>query len=95
MNVQVEQRVTDILENLIADKQAKELQKSIDFGIICDILVTMRGYVRVDIEHGYERAWTDVKQWCDENCSGEHSEHNGIWLFENEQDAIMFKLKWA
>jgi hypothetical protein len=83
------------LEKEITESLAKEMQKSIDFEIIADIMVTMRGYTRIDIEYGSHQKWFEVKEWVAQNCVGDHSEHTGIWLFERPQDATMFKLKWG
>ena len=94
MNVKDERRVTDILENLIAKEQAKELQKSIDYDMLCEILVPF-GYSVVEIEYGSKKKWYEVMEWLANNHIGEYQEHNGKWLFKNEQDAIMFKLRWA
>lgn len=93
MNVKDERRVTDILENLIAKEQAKELQKSIDYDMLCEILVPF-GYSVVEIEYGSKKKWYEVMEWLANNHIGEYQEHNGKWLFKNEEDAIMFKLKW-
>jgi hypothetical protein len=84
------------LEQEIVESLGQEFQRTMDFEIIADIMITMRGYARVDIDYnGPNQRWVDIKQWAVDNCSGEHQEHNGIWLFELPQDATMFKLKWG
>lgn len=93
MNIQEERRVTNMLEQLIAEEQAKELQKSIDYDMLCEIMVPF-GYTVVEIEYGSKRKWFEVMEWLATNHIGDYQEHNGKWLFKNEKDAIMFKLRW-
>lgn len=82
------------LEQELTDSLAQEMKKTMDFEIMADIMVTMRGYVRTEIDYGPEQSWVDVIAWVDNNCSGEYQEHNGMWLFELEEDAVLFRLKW-
>jgi len=93
MNVAI-QRVTDILENLIAEEAAKEMQASMDYDVLCEVMIPF-GYTAVQIEYGNNKRWIDVMAWVDSNRVGDYQEHKGKWLFKNEQDAIMFKLRWA
>lgn len=83
------------LKNTITDEAGKQMQKSMDFEILADVMVTMQGYVRVEIDYGFHRMWFEVKEWAAENCTGKHTEHRGIWLFERSIDAVAFKLRWA
>ena len=85
----------DNLEKEMADFVAKEMEKSMDFEIIADIMLTMRGYTRVKINYGPNQLWADVMAWADTTCTGEYREHNGSWLFELQQDAVLFSLKWS
>ena len=39
-----------------------------------------------------------MKQWCEDNCNGlwrAQSSYALYWQFEDDQDALMFMLKWA
>ena len=82
------------IEGEITKSLADEFRKSIDFELMCDIMVRMRGYVTVDIDYGSDRKWTDVMAWFDANCTGDYKEHNGKWLIERPEDATMFRLRW-
>lgn len=82
------------IEGEITQSLAEEFRKTIDFDMMCDIMVRMRGFVVVEIEYGPDKQWIDVISWVDENCTGEYKEHNGKWLIERPEDATMFKLKW-
>lgn len=94
MDIDDQQRVTDILKNLMADEAAIELQKDVDFDVVCMIFQEC-GYILVETEYGPERRWHDVITWVDSNHTGNFQEHRGKWLFESEEDAIMFKLRWG
>ena len=82
------------LEDYMRDKLSKEMSASIDFDILCDTLVPF-GWTVVEVEYGPDKKWIDVMAWFESNCVGDYKEHNGKWLFKNEKDAIIFKLKWA
>jgi hypothetical protein len=38
----------------------------------------------------------DLREWCTENCTGKFSTlfSNVDWFFENDTDAMLFKLTW-
>lgn len=83
----------DDLEQEIINDLAKSMAKSIDFDMLCDVLIPV-GYTQIEITYGSSRKWFEVMEWTANICTGEYKEHNGKWLFEKEKDAIMFKLKW-
>jgi hypothetical protein len=90
--IEVGMSVTNI-EAELSESLAKEFQKTIDFDVMCDVLSRF-GWAVIEVDYGPEQQWIDVMAWVDHNCSGDYQEHNGKWLFKNEQDAILFKLKW-
>ena len=94
MNIQDERRVTDILENLMVEEAAKEMQKSMDYDLLCEIMIPF-GYTAVQIEYSNKKPWVDVMSWVAGNRIGDYQEHRGKWLFKFEKDAIMFKLRWS
>lgn len=87
--------LVDDIEKELSESLAQDMQKTMDFDILCDIMVELRGYVIVDIDYSSNKPWVDVMAWADSTCSAEYKEHNGKWLFELAEDATMFKLKWA
>lgn len=93
MNTQDERHVTNMLEKLIVEEKAKDMQKSMDYDLLCEILVPF-GYTVVEIEYGSKRKWFEVMEWIAVNSISDYQEHKGKWLFKHEQDAIMFKLRW-
>lgn len=86
--------VFDIREEYVRHA-AEQMSRTIDFEVLAGMLVEL-GWFRFDVVHQPPtHSWVDIKDWVDENCTGPHQEHMGIWLFENEKDAIIFKLRWA
>lgn len=81
------------LEEELAASLAKEMQKTMDYDILCDVLIRF-GYTVIEIDYNTDQPWTDVKAWVDKNCQGDHKEHLGKWLFELNKDAVIFALKW-
>lgn len=82
------------IEKELTESLAKEIQMTMDFEIIADILVR-KGYTRIEIDYGTDKKWVDVMDWVDTTCTSIYQEHNGIWLFESKEDATIFKLKWV
>lgn len=80
----------DILESM-EQQAAMELRKSIDFEVLADILVAA-GWTDVVIDRLCDRK--EVNIWVEANCLGKSEHRNGRWVFELEQDALLFKLKW-
>jgi len=86
--------MSDLQEQVLADL-AKGMEESMDFVILSDVLHAFGWTViNVDYDPDSGQGWNDVKNWADDNFTGEHREHRGTWLIENAQDATMFALKW-
>ena len=73
---------------------AKQMAKTMDFDIICDVMVK-EGWSVVEVNYGPGKEWIDVMAWYDTTCEGDYKEHNGKWLIKNPKDAVIFKLRWA
>lgn len=83
------------LQEQIENRLADEMSKSFDFVILCDVM-TRFGWTVLEMDYDPDsgQAWHTVKNWADDNFSGNHQEHNGTWLIENSKDATMFALWW-
>lgn len=80
------------LEQELADKLAKEISDQIDWNILSEILIS-NGWTRVIREPVFN--WNeDVTSWLDTVRIGHVRSMGNEWLFEKEQDAIMFSLRW-
>ena len=78
------------LEQEIADNLAKEIADQIDWNILAEILLS-NGWTKVIREPIFNE---DVKGWLDTVRIGHVRSMGNEWLFEKEQDAIMFSLRW-
>jgi hypothetical protein len=83
------------IEQEIMKKASEELMRSIDFEILCETLRPFGWTVlKMDYDPESGQGWNAVKNWVDDNFTGNHQEHNGTWLIELTKDATMFLLKW-
>jgi len=82
------------LEDELTQSLAEDMQKTMDYEILCDVLITF-GWTRVETEYEGGQPWVDVVDWASKNLTGKYKEHNGVWLIEEPEDAVMFKLKWV
>ena len=86
--------MSDLQEQVLADL-AKGMEQSIDFEIQCGMMSQLGWTVlKIDYDPDAGQGWNTVKNWVDDNFTGDHREHNGTWLIENSQDATMFALRW-
>lgn len=84
------------IEDELADSLGAEMRRTMDFEVIADIMITMRGYTRVEIDYDPNSDhWLDAIAWAGNNCLGDYKEHLGSWIFENPAEATAFALKWA
>ena len=86
--------MTSRLEDELTASLAEEMQKTMDFEVLCDVLIRFN-WTRIETEYDGGQKWVDVIDWVSKNCSGEYKEHNGVWLFESSRDATAFALRWA
>ena len=81
------------LEEYVLDNAAKDMAKSIDFEILMGFLIEI-GWHKVVLHPMTHEQGNEIDEWCAKNCSG-HMETLGlVWLFENEDDANWFRLRW-
>lgn len=78
---------------------AKAMSDEIDNSCLLDIMVTFNGWHMVKLRPQIPSTGIISKMlsWCQENTTGEWrtSSFGQKWAFENEQDAVMFTLRWA
>lgn len=83
---------TNLQEQIINDA-GNAIAKEIDFTILTDMLVQI-GWRRVILspmtwEHGYE-----VDEWTAKHVKGNFETMGLVWVFEDEEDANWFALRW-
>ncbi len=85
---------TQVLEDQIADRMAKEISKEIDFNILSSMLCEL-GWTKVVLKPMTWEQGSAVDDWVSRHVRG-HVETMGlVWLFEDSKDATMFILKWS
>jgi hypothetical protein len=82
------------LEEKMIKKAGKELADEIDWGIL-SVLLIESGWTKVIRKPfaGREEA-VDISDWIENSRIGHVRSLGTVWLFEKEQDAIMFSLRW-
>ena len=40
-------------------------------------------------------AWAEMTIWAKEHCNSDYKVRQNVWVFEDEKDYIMFKLRWS
>lgn len=82
------------LEDEILNHQANEMQRSIDWEIKAGMLETI-GWTRVEVLTSTIEEHLEMLLWAKRNSKQSVNNRHDVFLFEDEEDAIMFKLKWA
>ena len=81
------------LEDEIISKMAEDLCNEIDFQILADMLCSI-GWRKVVLK---PMAWEDgyaVDAWTAQNVKGNFETMGLVWVFEQEEDANWFALRW-
>lgn len=72
-----------------------EMSRSMDFEILADVMCRF-GWHLVELDRYTDNHHAiDVREWVAENCSGEYRSHGASWLFREQSDAVLFKLRWG
>ena len=86
---------TQVMEEQFADQAAKILQEEIDQEILFDLLQQM-GWTRVELASKWlPVTGIELHEWREANLTGHWRAHNNVWMFENKNDAALFKLTWS
>lgn len=84
-----------LLEDDYIEKAAQEIAEEIDFHMIADMLCEA-GWIRIEFQPwvSYGQAQS-IKLWIAHNCTGAVKSRGSVWLFENTEEALMFKLTFT
>ena len=86
------------LEQELAEKLSNGMAEEIDWDLLCDMLKEV-GWVKVAISEPWSNMTSsfahEIKEWCKENIKGHYKARGRVWLFEKEQDAEWFMLRWS
>jgi len=82
------------LEEELAAAMADEIAAQMDWEVVADLLVSI-GWTKVIRSPWFNNEdVADIEDWIETNRTGNVSSLGDTWLFEKEQDAIMFSLRW-
>ncbi len=85
----------DIIDEAV-NNASERLAEHIDFEILKDVLIKSCGWHYVELPTlGSNRRAFDISEWAHAECSGNWKHQGRHWLFELEDDAILFKLTWS
>jgi hypothetical protein len=82
------------LEQEIVEELSSQMQSEIDKEILWGMLVGL-GWTRVMLPRFNSREHSiDVLMWIEANCKHPYERKGSEFIFENDQDAVNFILKW-
>ena len=83
-----------IIEDEIADKMAEQMSREVDREILWGMLEGM-GWTRVMLSTlGNGEQAVEIIVWLEDNCKRAYERSGRDFIFENQQDANWFKLRW-
>lgn len=85
------------LQDEMMDVLAKEIQKEIDAEVMFEMYKQIGWYPVVDCKNlTFNKPLLDqVEQWLSTVCTGKyHIKSHTDYIFERQDDAMMFSLKW-
>lgn len=85
-------RSGDLLEEMMQLK-SKEIADELDANIIRELLIESGWHQVVLSPMTWEAGYT-VDQWVSSNIKGRIWTYGLVWMFEEDKDAMWFKLKW-
>ena len=88
--ITVPKEIVDNIMDVLVDDVAKE----IDFSVMADNLVSC-GWSIVDLppfNSNYTKS--TIVDWAYEHCQGSFEYFGVRYIFENKEDALLFRLKW-
>ena len=81
------------IEQDIINKAGKAMADEIDFGILSDMLCEL-GWHKVILKPMTWEAGTTIDEWTAKHIKGPFETMGLVWIFEQEQDANWFALRW-
>ena len=84
------------LEEYVLNEQCRKIADHMDFGVMSMLLVDSCAWTRVYLDHmDYDFATGEITAWANANCQGRFMHLAEDFIFENANDALIFKLKWS
>lgn len=70
------------------------MQSETDYFILSDMLLNL-GWKRMVLPIHNRKKQILIHQWCEEHINYSYECQFGIYIFENEGDAVNFAMKWC
>jgi hypothetical protein len=85
---------TQVLEQQMKDRLAKEIANDIDREVLWDMLKGI-GWTRVMISRLTDNNHAiDITYWLEDNCKQSYERNGRDFIFEDPKDATTFILRW-
>lgn len=81
------------LEEEIINKAGKRLADEIDFEILCGMLKEL-GWKKIVLSPMTHEQSCEIDYWTDQHVKGSFETMGLVWIFELEEDANWFALRW-
>ena len=85
-------RSGELQEQILAEK-AKELADEMDAQVLRQMLIDL-GWQQVALSAMTGEESYAIDLWVEDNIKGRMWSRGLVWLFEDDRDAMWFKLKW-
>ena len=93
--------IEDEIAATMAEQIAKEIDREIVDTIMIDVLKS-EGWTGTTVNPAFGKSivpeidwYTETAEWIHINATGDYKLLRGQWLFKNQEDAIMFTLRWS
>jgi hypothetical protein len=95
------------LEQDILDRVSKRMADDIDKELLDDLMIDVlksEGWIATTMNPAYEPPlirvtdtewYSETAEWIHLNITGDYKLLKGQWLFEQQEDAVMFTLRWS
>ena len=81
------------IEEEIINEAGRQMAREIDFQIIVDLLVGT-GWKKVVLNPMTWEEGDEIDRWCEQQVKGKYKNMGLVWIFEQEDDANWFTLRW-
>lgn len=81
------------IEQDIINRAGKQMADEIDFGILTEMLCGI-GWRKIILRPMTWEDGAEIDLWVDQHVKGHFETMGLVWVFENEDDANWFALRW-
>ena len=85
---------TGLLQERMIEEVSRQMQADIDAGVLRGMLLEL-GWHEVVLKPMTFEVGNEIDDWVKQQIKGRcHFAHGLVWMFEEEKDAMWFKLRW-